>query len=73
MCILGRTASAPLIREMLSHEEEHLAKFEELISVHGVRKTVLVPLWRLAGFTLGAGCSLLGIACEVYCISFKSE
>ena len=60
MFVLGRTKSAPLILEMLSHEEAHLAKFEELVVEHNVRKTVLVPLWRVAGFTLGAGCSLLG-------------
>ena len=34
-----------------------------------VRPTVLIPVWKLAGFTLGAGCSLLGekgaMACTV--------
>ena len=42
-----------------------------LISSHWsqVRPTVLIPVWKLAGFTLGAGCSLLGekgaMACTV--------
>ena len=34
-----------------------------------VPPTVLIPVWKLAGFTLGAGCSLLGekgaMACTV--------
>ena len=61
MKVLGHTKSAPLIKEMLEHETEHLKKFEELLVQYDVRPTVLVPLWRLTGFTLGAGCSLLGI------------
>ena len=57
MKVLGHTKSAPLIKEMLEHETEHLKKFEELLVQYDVRPTVLVPLWRLAGFTLGAGCN----------------
>ena len=61
--------AAPLIQEMWDHERVHLAKFEELLVTHNVRPTVLTPLWRLAGFSLGAGCALLGetgaMACTV--------
>merc|ERR1712037_974517 len=55
--------------EMWDHEKAHLAKFEELLVEYQVRPTVLIPVWKLAGFTLGAGCSLLGekgaMACTV--------
>merc|ERR1712087_156779 len=61
--------AAPLISEMWDHEKAHLAKFEELLVEYKVRPTILIPLWKLAGFTLGAGCALLGesgaMACTV--------
>ena len=69
MAVLKNTKSAPLIQEMWDHEKAHLAKFEELLITYNVRPTVLIPVWKLAGFTLGAGCSLLGekgaMACTV--------
>ena len=61
--------AAPLIQEMWEHEKAHLAKFEELLVEYKVSPTLLIPLWKLAGFTLGAGCALLGesgaMACTV--------
>merc|ERR1712087_261291 len=61
--------AAPLIQEMWEHEKAHLAKFEELLKEYKVTPTILIPLWKLAGFTLGAGCALLGesgaMACTV--------
>ena len=69
MTILKNTKSAPLIQEMWDHEKAHLKKFEELLVTYQVRPTVLIPVWKLAGFTLGAGCALLGekgaMACTV--------
>ena len=46
--------------EMAAHEAVHLAAFDHLLNERGVRPTVLTPLWRLAGFALGAGTALLG-------------
>ena len=40
---------------MWDQEKAHKAKFEELIPQHRVRPTVLVPVWNVAGFALGAG------------------
>ena len=69
MSILKNTKSASLIQEMWDHEKAHLAKFEELLITYQVKPTILIPVWKLAGFTLGAGCSLLGekgaMACTV--------
>merc|ERR1712037_472593 len=69
MAVLKNTKSRELIQEMWEHEKAHLAKFEELLVEYQVRPTVLIPVWKLAGFTLGAGCSLLGekgaMACTV--------
>ena len=40
--------------------EDFLAAFDRLLPEHGVRPTLFTPLWRLAGFALGAGTALLG-------------
>ncbi|HYE47116.1 MAG TPA: demethoxyubiquinone hydroxylase family protein, partial [Caulobacter sp.] len=42
------------------HEAAHLARFDELLTTRGVRPTLMAPLWRLAGFALGAGTALMG-------------
>lgn len=69
LAVLGNTSSGPLIQEMQAEEEKHLAEFERLMSVHRARPTVLMPLWDIAGFALGAGSALLGkegaMACTV--------
>merc|ERR1711997_301827 len=69
MAVLKNTKSRDLIQEMWDHEKAHLAKFEELLLEYQVKPTLLIPVWKLAGFTLGAGCSLLGekgaMACTV--------
>jgi ubiquinone biosynthesis monooxygenase Coq7 len=48
------------LAEMESHEAVHLARFDRLLTEHRVRPTAMAPLWRLAGFALGAGTALLG-------------
>ena len=53
-------ALAAELEDMAAHEAVHLAAFDRLLTEHGVRPTVLTPLWRLAGFALGAGTALMG-------------
>ncbi|RAK60166.1 demethoxyubiquinone hydroxylase family protein [Phenylobacterium hankyongense] len=48
------------LAEMEAHEAEHLARFDRLLTERRVRPTALTPVWRLAGFALGAGTALLG-------------
>ena len=48
------------LEDMAAHEAGHLAAFDRLLTAHGVRPTLLTPLWRLAGFALGAGTALMG-------------
>lgn len=55
MAVLGRTADGPTIKHMWEQEKKHRQKFEELISKHRVRPTVMIPIWNVAGFALGAG------------------
>ena len=41
-------------------EQVHLAAFDAILTRENVRPTVFAPLWRLAGFALGAGTALMG-------------
>ncbi len=56
----GHERIAGQLAEMEDHEAAHLARFDQLLNDHQVRPTLMTPLWRLAGFALGAGTALLG-------------
>jgi ubiquinone biosynthesis monooxygenase Coq7 len=58
--IEGKSHAARLITEMEQGEQEHLKTFDRLIAERGVRPTVMAPLWRVAGFGLGAVTALMG-------------
>ncbi|MDA1100761.1 MAG: demethoxyubiquinone hydroxylase family protein [Proteobacteria bacterium] len=59
IAVLGDRPCAPLLTEMAAQEAGHLAAFDELLVARGVRPTALSPVWRAAGFALGAGSALL--------------
>ncbi len=56
----GHERIAGQLEEMEGHEAVHLARFDKLLTERGVRPTVMTPIWRVAGFALGAGTALLG-------------
>lgn len=56
----GRERIQGQLAEMEAHEAEHLARFDRLLTERRVRPTAMAPVWRLAGFALGAGTALLG-------------
>src|SRR5690606_1373150 len=56
----GHERIAGQLAEMEGHEAEHLARFDRLLTQRRVRPTALAPVWRLAGFALGAGTALMG-------------
>jgi len=62
----GRKAAAP-VRAMAEAEAEHLQTFDKLLARRQVRPTALQPLWRIAGFALGAGTALLGERAAMAC------
>jgi ubiquinone biosynthesis monooxygenase Coq7 len=51
---------AKKLESMEAHEAGHLARFDELLTRRRVRPTLLAPVWRAAGFALGAGTALMG-------------
>jgi 3-demethoxyubiquinol 3-hydroxylase len=52
---------------MWDQEKNHLKTFEELIPKYRVRPTLLLPLWNIAGYALGAGTALLGKEAAMAC------
>ena len=56
----GREAIAADMAEHEGHEAVHLKAFDAILTRQGVRPTLFAPLWRAAGFALGAGTALLG-------------
>jgi ubiquinone biosynthesis monooxygenase Coq7 len=52
--------AAEIIADMETGEAEHLSTFDKLIAERRVRPTALAPLWRIAGFGLGAATALMG-------------
>lgn len=56
----GRERISDQLADMEAHEAAHLARLGQLVVERGVRPTALAPVWRLAGFALGAGTALLG-------------
>ncbi|WP_395648146.1 demethoxyubiquinone hydroxylase family protein [Terricaulis sp.] len=58
--ISGKQHAARVIAEMEDGEQEHLDTFDRMIAERGVRPTVMAPLWRVAGFGLGAVTALMG-------------
>jgi 3-demethoxyubiquinol 3-hydroxylase len=56
----GKAAAAAGFEEQGRQEEEHLAAFETLLHQRGVRPSALAPVWRVAGFALGAATALIG-------------
>jgi ubiquinone biosynthesis monooxygenase Coq7 len=56
----GQERTCGQLAAMEAQEKVHLARFDRLLIERGVRPTALAPVWRLAGFALGAGTALLG-------------
>lgn len=56
----AHSALSSRLAELEAHEARHLARFDALLSETRVRPTLMAPLWRAAGFALGAGTALLG-------------
>jgi ubiquinone biosynthesis monooxygenase Coq7 len=69
LAVLKNAAARPLIEHMAAQEKRHLETFEALMRARQVRPTLLMPLWHVAGYALGAATALMGekaaFACTV--------
>lgn len=68
LAVLGdRSPAARSIARMARQEDEHLARFDEIVTERGVRPTILQPFWDRAGFALGAVTALIGPKAAMAC------
>ena len=68
IAIFGKdTKIGKTIKHMADQEQEHIEKFQELIVKERVRPTILLPLWNVAGYALGAGTAIMGEKAAMAC------
>jgi ubiquinone biosynthesis monooxygenase Coq7 len=67
LAVLGKTDSAPVLKEMAAQEHYHLQTFSDMMKRRKVRPTALMPLWHVAGYALGAATALLGEKAAMAC------
>src|SRR4051812_42134290 len=67
LAVLGKSACAPLLREMADQEQKHLDAFSGMMGRRRIRPTALMPLWHVAGYALGAVTALLGEKAAMAC------
>jgi ubiquinone biosynthesis monooxygenase Coq7 len=73
LAVLKGRASADTIRHMAEQEQHHLKTFDRLINERRVRPTALEPVWRVAGFALGAATALMGEKAAFACTAAVEE
>jgi len=77
LAVLGRRKDAAgaveKIRHMAAQEQGHLKAFDTLINERKVRPTALEPVWRVAGFALGAATALMGEKAAFACTAAVEE
>ena len=67
LAVLGRGEKGDILRHMKAQEQVHLDTFAAMIATRRVRPTLLLPLWHLAGFALGAATAALGTRAAMAC------
>ncbi|MGY8935913.1 MAG: demethoxyubiquinone hydroxylase family protein [Alphaproteobacteria bacterium] len=67
LSVLRKSACAPVILRMADQEKHHLETFDAMLVERQVRPTILGPLWRVAGFALGAATALMGEKAAMAC------
>jgi ubiquinone biosynthesis monooxygenase Coq7 len=71
--IPAKAHTAALLAEMEEGEKGHLETFDRMVLERGVRPTAMAPVWRIAGFTLGAATALLGEKAAHACTAAVEE
>ena len=67
LAFMGNGPKGDLIRHMKAQEQHHLDTFAGLVATRRVRPTLLLPLWHLAGYALGAATAALGDRAAMAC------
>jgi ubiquinone biosynthesis monooxygenase Coq7 len=68
LAVLGQNRpTASVVARMARQEQRHLERFDELMAERCVRPTALQPVWRVAGFALGAVTALMSEKAAMAC------
>ena len=68
LAVIGQDrAAGRVIARMANQERRHLERFDALMAERGVRPTALQPLWKVAGFALGAATALMSERAAMAC------
>jgi ubiquinone biosynthesis monooxygenase Coq7 len=68
LAVMGdRHPMAREIAHMAEQEERHRRFFDAMVARRGVRPTALQPLWKVAGFALGAATAAMGPRAAMAC------
>lgn len=67
LAVLGKSSCGDILRHMAQQEQEHLDAFSEMLVKRKIRPTVLMPLWHVGGYFMGAASALLGEKAAMAC------
>ena len=68
LAVMGDDApDSSAIHHMAEQEQVHLDAFDKMIAERGVRPTILQPLWKVAGYALGATTAAMGPRAAMAC------
>lgn len=75
LAVLKRRGSTKVetIQHMADQEQRHLKAFDRLVNERRVRPTALEPVWRIAGFALGAATAAMGEKAAFACTAAVEE
>lgn len=75
LAVLKRRGSTKVetIKHMADQEQRHLKAFDKLVNERRVRPTALEPVWRIAGFALGAATAAMGEKAAFACTAAVEE
>jgi 3-demethoxyubiquinol 3-hydroxylase len=68
-----KSANVETIQHMADQEQRHLKTFDRLVNERRVRPTALEPVWRVAGFALGAVTAAMGEKAAFACTAAVEE
>lgn len=73
LAVIRNPKARKLIEEMKAQEQEHLDYFSQEMVKRKVRPSLLVPLWKVGGWMLGASTAFLGAKAAMACTEAVEE
>ena len=71
--LFGDEKTISIIQEMAEGEKKHVKEFNRLIKDKSIRHTALLPIWKIAGYSLGALSAIHGKNAIMVCTEAVEE